>query len=830
MRVLIFFLALLCCCSKVCSQNNPNDASCATVLSKAERKYGASFNYASESIKQLRCIDSLPTSFTQFRALLNQTSGIDFSMYSSAVWIVSKPYSHAITVVNNTNEPIAGASVTSYNASTNGYGKLFLDIKKVPVSLMITHSNHDRHKIVITEDTLTEIRVQLTPIPIILDAINLKALYTRAIYLNTDNHLLVDIKKTPLLAGQTQQDAFVSLLNLPQISTNVESVAELNIKGGINDQNLVLWNGIRMFQNSHFFGLLSAFNEHLIHNITVIDNATPAEYGNALTGTINLNFDAAITKENRYGLGLNALSGQAFTRLALDERTELAFAVQRSFTDFFNSPTFQSYTQKAYRDTDLELTESPNLSENISRSDNFYYQDAQFQLKRSFNEKFKVHLQGIWFENNLDYREDVGIENSRTSNYNNQNTAFGADASLSFNNEERIFFKSNYSRHASKGRNDTFSGNLNSTQSNTVENYVTQILWEKNKTNRLLKLGIEFEGSIVFNRFNNTTTEAFLNLGQVSNIYSAFSSYTYNKDKWRLYGGLRTAHFKRDEKWRLEPRVQVDYNLHKAVDLVVRGEVKSQNFKQIIDLDQNFLGIEKRRWVVSGDSISPPLQQTYQFEAMLKWNINKFGGYASIYKRGLSGISSNDQRFQNENQFEEMLTGDSRIHGVLLHAYFKNNWLNTWLSYAHTDEVLTFSNKTFRGNNDLNHQITWGTNFKHKNWHLSMAVNYHTGLPFTAIHPDLPVIALPNRNQINFEHANSSTLRDYFRMDASLQYQLKTKNKGDIKISLGFINLTKRENFLRRNFRLNRINEQNIQQIDNVGLDFTTNIGVLWSL
>ena len=68
----------------------------------------------------------------------------------------------------------------------------------------------------------------------------------------------------PLLAGQTQQDAFVSLLNLPQITSPVESIAELNIKGGTNDQNLVLWNGIRMFQNSHFFGLLSAYNDNLV--------------------------------------------------------------------------------------------------------------------------------------------------------------------------------------------------------------------------------------------------------------------------------------------------------------------------------------------------------------------------------------------------------------------------------------------------------------------------------------------------------------------------------------------------------------------------------------
>ncbi|MFO7702591.1 MAG: hypothetical protein R6V37_06340, partial [Psychroflexus maritimus] len=277
-------------------------------------------------------------------------------------------------------------------------------------------------------------------------------------------------------------------------------------------------------------------------------------------------------------------------------------------------------------------------------------------------------------------------------------------------------------------------------------------------------------------------------------------------------------------------RFQVDYNLNKNIDVVLRGEVKSQNFKQIIDLDQNFLGIEKRRWVVSGDSISPPLQQTYQVEAMLKWRLNNVGGYASIYNRGLNGISTNDQRFQNEGEFEDILIGDSRIYGVLFHMYFKNKWLNTWLSYAHTDEELNFGTQKFRGNNNLNHQITWGNNFKYKNWSLSIALNYHTGLPFTPTNANLPLIELPNRNQINFKHANVGTLPDYFRMDSSLQYQLKTASAGKFKISLGFINLTDKHNLLRRNFRLNRINEQNIQQIDNVGLGFMANLGILWTL
>lgn len=663
-----------------------------------------------------------------------------------------------------------------------------------------------------------------------LPEVKLSPLYNNSIYLNSNNQVQVKNKKMPLLAGQTQQDAFVSLLNLPQIFTNVESVAELNIKGGVNDQNLLLWNGIRMFQNSHFFGLLTAFNENLIDEMTVIDNATPVEYGNALTGTVKLDFDKSIVEKNQYGVGINNLSGHVFSRLALNENTELSLAFQRSFTDFYNSSTFQSYSEKAFRDTDLELSEnSDSFNEEIQREDDFYYRDAQFQLKNQIGKDFRINLQGIWFENQLAYQESIDEQDTRISNYNNRNSAIGLDAIYKLSSTQSLVFNSNYSKHSSFGENNTFSGNLETDQSNTVENYFTQVYWENSKNYHSIKTGLDYQGSLVFNMFNNAVTEAFLNLGQVSNVYSGFGSYTYQKNRWQIYSGLRGIYFQRDKQLNLEPRMSVSYQLNKNFDVVVEGEVKSQNFKQIVDLDQNFLGIEKRRWVVSGDSISPPLQKTAQIEAMLKWNFNKIGGYASVYARDLSGLTADDQRFQNEGQFNGLQDGDSEIYGFLFHLYYKNEWFNSWLSYAHLNEKLVINNQSFNGNNHLDHQITWGSDIGIKNWHFSFAVNYHSGLAFTDVDKDMPVSEMANGlNVINFKSPNTNVLPHYFRLDSSIQYQLKTNQYGNFKFSIGFINLTNEHNILRRNFRLNRVNTNNLQKIENIGLGFTANFGILW--
>lgn len=836
MRCSVFLILFFCTFFKHYSQNQPQASSaiaCDSLFKKASHKYEVIFNYDAKDLQNMDCLNALPDTFSEFRDVLVRYTGLKFEEYTTNSWIVKKNYTHQIIVHNENDNPVPNASITDLNIKSNPYGMLFLTINKFPKTYTITNTEGLETTLIIYEDSPKTLKTNLNSSLITLSEVLVNGLYTKGIYLNTQNHIKVNTKKMPLLAGQTQQDAFVSLLNLPQITSPIESIAELNIKGGINDQNLVLWNGIRMFQNSHFFGLLSAYNDNLIHTLTVIDNTTPVQYGNAVTGTVKLDYDEKFTQKNHYGAGINALSGQVFSTLLLDENTELSFALQRAFTDVFNSPTLQSYSDKVYRDTDLELAENPNLpSTSIQRDDRFLFRDAQFQLKRKFSKDLQINLQGIWFENQLNYQESITGQDTKQSNFDNDNVAIGIDAKYQINDQQHLIFLTNYSQHHSEGENNTFSGNLDSRQSNQVENYVTQVYWQNNLKHETLQLGADFQGSVLSNKFNNFITDAFLNLVQISNVYSAFGAYTYNKNRWNLYVGLKNMYYQRDEVWSTEPRLSASYKLNKTIEVSLRGELKSQNFKQIIDLDQNFLGIEKRRWVVSGDSISPPLQKTRQIEALLKWNYKNIGGYTSAYLRQLQGISSNDQRFQNQGQFQDLAEADSDIFGILFHIYYKNNWLNSWISYAHVNEQINLENQQFNGSNNLDHQITWGNNFKWRQWNVSLGLQYHSGLPYTKIDDVEPLIQqdTENLNRINFQKSNAASLPDYFRLDASMQYQLETRDLGDFKFSLGFINITNNHNILRRNFRLNRITDSRIQQIENVGLNFTVNLGILWNL
>jgi hypothetical protein len=62
-------------------------------------------------------------------------------------------------------------------------------------------------------------------------------------------------KKFGILPGLVDPDV-QSIQALPGVESTNESI-NINVRGGTNDQNLMLWDNIKMYHSGHFFGLIS---------------------------------------------------------------------------------------------------------------------------------------------------------------------------------------------------------------------------------------------------------------------------------------------------------------------------------------------------------------------------------------------------------------------------------------------------------------------------------------------------------------------------------------------------------------------------------------------
>ena len=139
----------------------------------------------------------------------------------------------------------------------------------------------------------------------------------------TDGSIQLNTAQFGLLPGLIEPDILQTVQALPGIKSVDETVSDINIRGGTNDQNLVLWDGIKMYQSGHFFGLISAFNPYITDKVTVVKNGTSAAQGDGVSGVLDMRTKNNIESTIYGGGGFNLISGDIYAQIPIKEN--LAF-------------------------------------------------------------------------------------------------------------------------------------------------------------------------------------------------------------------------------------------------------------------------------------------------------------------------------------------------------------------------------------------------------------------------------------------------------------------------------------------------------------------------
>ncbi len=93
------------------------------------------------------------------------------------------------------------------------------------------------------------------------------------------------IKAAPALA---EPDIFRTIQALPGVLTNNEASTGLVIRGGNTDQNLILLDGITVYNPTHFGGIFSNFIVDAVKEAELIKGGYNAEYGGRLSAVLNV--------------------------------------------------------------------------------------------------------------------------------------------------------------------------------------------------------------------------------------------------------------------------------------------------------------------------------------------------------------------------------------------------------------------------------------------------------------------------------------------------------------------------------------------------------------
>jgi len=659
----------------------------------------------------------------------------------------------------------------------------------------------------------------------ILNEVVITNYLTKGISKYNDGSIRLRPQEFGILPGLIEPDVLHTIQALPGIQSIDETVSNLNIRGGTHDQNSILWDGIKMYQSGHFFGLISAFNPYLTTDVVVTKNGTSAFYGDGVSSTINMLSNNEITSKLSAGAGSNLIHSDVFATIPLSNKTEMQISARRSLTDLISTPTYNEFFKRIAQDSDLS-NNSPTTS--ISTNANFYFYDSSLKFLYDISKKDKLRLNFLTIFNKLDYQEDaISINTADNESLISELSQFNLAGSLSYNREWNSVFSTHLETYISSYDLNAINFDPINDQRLIQENEVIDLGLKITSKYRLLDYNTSINTGYQFSEIGIANLEDVNNpvfrryIKEVVRTHAAFAEAQYKSESGKLYlsTGIRANYFQKFNKLVIEPRLSITQTLLSNLKLEVLGEFKSQTTSQIIDRQNDFLGIEKRRWILSNDQTIPVIKSR-QASVGLHYYKNKLRINLEGYFKDVEGITTRSQGFQNQYQFVNAI-GSYQVRGLdfLVNKQFKD--ISTWLSYTYSKNDYTFQSlnngNPFPNNLDIRHAINFAGTYTYNNLRLALGINWRTGKPVTNPESNSPI----SSGDINYESPNSSNLKSYIRTDFSATYDFKLSKKVKAKAGISLWNILNQNNIINTYYTIDTDNS--ISKIDNQSLSITPN-------
>ncbi|AUP80827.1 TonB-dependent receptor [Flavivirga eckloniae] len=629
----------------------------------------------------------------------------------------------------------------------------------------------------------------------------------------------IDFSNLKILPGLIDNDVLQSVQAFPGIQSVNETVSNINIRGGTHDQNLMLWDGIKMYQSGHFFGLISMYNPHITQTVSLRKNGSDVSYTDGVSGTIAMQTEPEVNQVFKGSIGANLTDVNGFADIPISASSSIQIAARKSISDFVETPTYTAFFDRISQNT--EVASNTTTITNADKTFDFY--DTSLRWIYNISDKDEVRVNFINVHNQLLFNENAVVnqqEESRDSKL-SQNSIAGA---IHYKRVWNDRFKTDLEIYETDYKLKAINVNILDSQRFLQENIVSE-------TSTKLKVSYKLNDRLqLLNGYHFVETEV-TNLDDVDNplyrflvsevvrTHGVFSQLGYKtlNNQTNLNLGLRYNYIGKFGKSIWEPRLSFNHRFFNHFTLEILGEFKHQNTSQVINFQSDFLGIEKRRWQLSNDKDIPVITSK-QISMGLNFNHNDWLiGIDGFYKI-VNGITTQSQGFQNQYEFDKE-KGSYDVTGldILFRKHIKK--FNAWLSYSYMNNRYRFKDLEadyFPSNYNISHTATMGVTYALNNLQLSGGLNWHSGKPTT--HPVFGNEIIDGK--INYEDTNASNLNDYLRLDASAVYNFKLGRKTRANLGISVWNILNKENEINNFYR---VKDESIMETVQKSLGFTPN-------
>ncbi len=248
-------------------------------------------------------------------------------------------------------EQLKGASVFIVNKSTgttsNNFGFYSVTLPKDSVILLVSFAGYIpfQSSFLLVSDQLLNVELQPanTMQEVLVKSVKKTAIQNRTQMSSID--LPVEtIKSLPKFLGET--DILKAIQLLPGVQAGGEGQSGLYVRGGDADQNLILLDGVPVYNASHLFGFFSVFNADAVKSVELIKGGFPARYGGRLSSVLDIQMKEGNKNEMHGEGGIGIIASRLTLEGPFKKGKESSFMIsgRRTYIDILTKPLIKSQT------------------------------------------------------------------------------------------------------------------------------------------------------------------------------------------------------------------------------------------------------------------------------------------------------------------------------------------------------------------------------------------------------------------------------------------------------------------------------------------------------
>ena len=610
------------------------------------------------------------------------------------------------------------------------------------------------------------------------------------------------MKKMPSLMGEVDVIKVIQLL--PGVQSAAEGTSGFSVRGGKTDQNLILLDDACLYNASHMMGFFSIFNNDVVSEATLLKGDIPAQYGGRLSSVLKVDTKEGFPTKIHGTGGIGLIS----SRLKLDipivsNKTALMVAARRTYADIF-----------------LPLSGNESLKDT-----RLFFYDMNAKLSHKISGKDKLFWSGYWGT------DKMGVKKKLELNFGNRNTTFRWNHifnSKTSSNLSLIGTKYNYDI-------DVYLAPYECAIKAGTKDWTLLYDWShRTENNNRLTTGV----SATFHRFNQGSLtlpktvygeytlfdEEILEVRKALE-YGVHAAYEKNfTDKFLVKFGLRLSMFQNigkerfylmDEHYKCidtidykkgeifntelhaEPRLGLLYKLSPSSSL----KAAYNRMVQYAQVACNSTGgLPFDIWFPTSKNVKPQVCDQWSTGYFRNFKGNKYETSAEVfYKKMHNVIDFKDDAniYGNKKIDGEIRTGSGMAYGLELMLRKNSGKLTGWISYTYARTFQTIDEvnfgKRYRSPFDRPHNLTAVISYDF-NERLTASANwvFLSGQPCTNPYGKYTVDG--TSYAIYTGYRNQSRYQNYHRLDLSLTWKTRKKEKWESDWNLSLYNAYARHN------------------------------------